>query len=288
MRQAYAEWALAEQRHRRLLAYAQRLAELAERERGRVEGGESSGLDAQRLALASFEAQSAVALVEAEVAAARAAVYALSSALPPEALPVLPPLPAAAPAPGAEPPQITMLAAELEAARLAQRGAEKTLEPPSLMAGWQRQEVGAESLEGPLLGVSWSLPLFDRRRVEKVRAAVEVESADARLAVARRRLQATRAGALAAYRRLTDATGDAFQALAGIDSMLFATAAAFAHGEMSLTDLLETVDSARAAELSALELHGAALAAHRRLERLAGHPLSLEPEPTLDLEGDHR
>jgi outer membrane protein TolC len=60
--------------------------------------------------------------------------------------------------------------------------------------------------------------------------------------------------------------------------MLDGAEAAFRLGETSLTDLLETHRSAAEAELAVLELHQAALAAHRDLERLAG-PESLEPTP---------
>ena len=29
--------------------------------------------------------------------------------------------------------------------------------------GWQRQEVGPEAVDGPILGFAWSVPLFDRK-----------------------------------------------------------------------------------------------------------------------------
>ena len=45
--------------------------------------------------------------------------------------------------------------------------------------------------------------------------------------------------------------------------------AAFRQGEAGLTDLLETHRSVTEAELAVLDLHEAALAAHRELERLA-------------------
>ena len=79
-----------------------------------------------------------------------------------------------------------------------------------------------------------------------------------------------------AYERLVTATADANAANARNEQMVTATMAAFQGGETSLTDLLDTVRSVLAAESTALRLHGAALKAHRRLERLAGRPLDLE------------
>ncbi len=52
--------------------------------------------------------------------------------------------------------------------------------------------------------------------------------------------------------------------------MLDGVEAAFRLGESELTDLLETHRSVLEAELIVLELHAAALAAHRDLERLVG------------------
>ena len=51
--------------------------------------------------------------------------------------------------------------------------------------------------------------------------------------------------------------------------MLDGAEAAFRQGETGVTDLLETHRSVTEAELAMLDLHEAALAAHRELERLA-------------------
>ncbi len=286
LREVYAEWAIATARVELLADHAERLAELARRERLRAERGEASGLEARRLALAAGEAGSRVALAEAEAAAARAAARGWQPALGEDAVPELPRLP---PPPAGLPaghPRLTALEQDLAAAGLERQVAARVARWPELVAGWQRQELDAGAVEGPLLGLSWPLPLLDRNRAERSLAATREEAAAARLAAARAHLEADRAGRLAAYRRLAAATREAGATAAGNDSMIAAAIAGFEHGEAGLTDLLETLRSAAEAESTALDLHAAALTAHRRLEELAGSALDLLDPSTSEPPGE--
>lgn len=279
MRQAFAEWAVAAARAETLTDHVERLAALADRERLRAERGESSGLDARRLALAAAEAQSRLALAEAAAARARAAARSWRPDLPEEAAPALPELSAGSAAEAVEHPRLAELAADLAAARLARDAAGRGVDLPRLTAGWQRQQAAGESLEGPILGLAWSVPIADRRRAERVRAASRVEAAEARYQLALREIETQRSGAAAAYSRLAGAAAEASETNAANESMVEAAVAAFRLGEAGLTELLEVLRSTTDAELAALDLHASALAAHRELEAAAGRPLE-SPTPS--------
>lgn len=276
MREAYAAWAVASELTGRLGVRLRTVSDLAQRQRRRAQSGESSGLEASRLALAAAELESQQALLESEAldasAIARGWNPAISLASRPS-LPTLPPVPVSL-AEGH--PTLTALGEEVDAARLATRAQARYVDLPELVAGWQRVEAGPESFAGPILGVSWQLPLTDRNQPGRVLAEARLEAATARRDAVRRRIDAERAGAVAAYERLVTATVAARAANAANEQMVAATMAAFQAGETSLTDLLDTVRSVLAAESTSLRLHGAALEAHRRLERLAGRPLDLQ------------
>jgi outer membrane protein TolC len=181
-------------------------------------------------------------------------------------------LPEAAPVSTAEHPRLAALRAELEAARLTERLAARILEMPEVIGGWQRQDAGAEVAEGPILGLAWAVPLFDRRRGERIAARARVEALEARFTLADREIAAARSSLLAAYAQLRAAAVDANEAAADSPGVVTAAMAAFRAGETALTDLLETLRSATAAEVAALELHAQALAAQRELERASPDP----------------
>jgi len=285
MREDYAAWAVAIARRDRLAALAGRIEKLAVRERNRAQRGESSGLEAHRLELAAAGLRARWSLAGADTEKARAAARAWQPDLPPEATPVLPSLPPV-PALDGDHPRLRALRAELAAAELSRKAAGRFPRSPEVVAGWQRQEAGPAVFEGPILGLAWPLPLFHRNQAEKARADARIDTLEARLERARREIDAERAGTLAAYRRLTGAAAEARAALEGNDRMLLGAVTAFHHGEATLTDLLETQRSVAEAETTALDLHQAALAAHRELERAAGRALDLEPATGSTSHGD--
>lgn len=269
MREVYAEWALAAAREQRLAAQAGRVEALAEREAARAGRGETSGLEAHRLELAATALRARVTLAAAAGERARAEATGWFPALPPDARPVLPALPPAPPS-DTRHPLVRAAEADLAATLLERRAAGRFVASPEIALGWQRQEAGSESIEGPVLGLAWSVPFFDRNRAERAAADARIAGARARLELVRREVGAARAAARAVFERLAAGLGDAATALIASERMLDGAEAAFRHGETSLSDLLETHRSVTEAELAVLDLHEAALAAHRELERLAG------------------
>lgn len=278
MRKVYADWAVADQRQRRLSIRAERVELLAKREARRSEKGEISGLEAHRLRLAASALRSRVAMAAAEAEQARARVTAWYVELPDGVRPMLPELP---PVPSVDGSNLMVLAAEedLAAAKLAIMAARRVVSSPEISLGWLRQEAGSESLDGPIIGLAWSVPLFDRKQAARDTAEAKRKTAEARLGRVQREVDTSRVSARNSLTHLSTALAQTRQDLAINDRILDGAEAAFRHGEVPLTDLLETHRSVVEAELAMLDLHAAALAAHRDLEGLAGSatsPLHIE------------
>ena len=125
MRQVYAEWAVAAARRESLGAQAARIEALAAREARRAEQGESSGLEAHRLALAAAGLHAQVALVAAAEEGARGRAKTWFPGLPANAEPALPSLPAAPDLEG-DHPLLRAAQADLGAAILEQRAAPRS------------------------------------------------------------------------------------------------------------------------------------------------------------------
>ena len=268
MREAYAGWAVADARRQRLTLQAERVGSLAQREAVRAERGEASGLEARRLGLAAATLRSRVALAAGASERARAEAAAWHPGLPVDARPVLPELPAAPSLDGADV-RVRAAEADLAAAELAQLATRPIVASPEVTLGWRRQDLTPGAVDGPIFGVAWSVPLFDRRQAARQGAGASVEAARARLELAERDSAAARNAASTNFARLAAALAEARQELGATERMLDGAEAAFRQGEAGLTDLLETHRSVTEAELAVLDLHEAALAAHRELERLA-------------------
>ena len=80
MRQIYSGWAVSTARSERLEAQANRVAELADRERSRAQKGETSGLEAHQLTLAASGLRSRLAMAEALAVSFRACLLYTSDA----------------------------------------------------------------------------------------------------------------------------------------------------------------------------------------------------------------
>lgn len=271
MRRIYAEWAVSTTRSESVAAQANRVTELADRERSRAEKGETSGLEAHQLTLAAAALRARLALAEADAMASGAAARAWQPEIGDDATPVLPPLHTATDPVGSHPREEAALA-ELEAAELANKGAGRYVLLPELIGGWQRQEVGSETFEGPVLGLAWAVPIFARNQAERAQTDARALAAEAELEMTRREVEANRAGALAAYRHLAQAAAEAGESVDANERMLAGAVAAFGHGEADVTDLLTMLSLAFNSDMTALDLHAAALAAHRELERVTGQP----------------
>ncbi|MDE2691103.1 MAG: TolC family protein [Acidobacteriota bacterium] len=268
MREAYAGWAVADARRQRLTLQAERVGSLAQREAVRAERGEASGLEARRLGLAAATLRSRVALAAGASERARAEAAAWHPGLPANARPVLPELPAAPSLDGADI-RVRAAEADLAAAELAQLATRPIVASPEVTVGWRRQDLTPGAVDGPIFGVAWSVPLFDRRQAARQSAGAGLEAARARLELAERESAAARNAASTNFARLAASLAEAREELGATERMLDSAEAAFRQGEAGLTDLLETHRSVTEAELAVLDLHEAALAAHRELERLA-------------------
>lgn len=268
MREAYAGWAVADARRQRLTLQAERVGSLAQREDVRAERGEASGLEARRLGLAAATLRSRVALAAGASERARAEAVAWHPGLPANARPVLPELPSAPSLDGADV-RVRAAEADLAAAELAQLATRPIVASPEVTVGWRRQDLTPGAVDGPIFGVAWSVPLFDRRQAARRSSEAGLAAARARLELAERESAAARTAARDNFTRLADALAEAREELGATERMLDSAEAAFRQGEAGLTDLLETHRSVTEAELAVLDLHEAALSAHRELERLA-------------------
>ena len=275
LRGVYAEWAQVAERRDLLSANVTVVKRLAERARMRADSGEESGLGARRLALAAAEVQSELAQAEAALVRIEAKVRVVHPELQPGVQPVRPALPEMAPnLDGSDRPDVEARRFEVQQAEFKKRLSGRFLEFPELMAGWTRIDVTPGTLDGPVFGVSWSLPLFDRRQGERAQAARNVAIAEARLALANARARAELEAAYGAYAQMRAAAAEVTAITADADVLVESATAAFQVGENTLTDLLETLRSVLSSQMAALNLHHNALEAHRNLEVAVGEPLS--------------
>lgn len=288
VREAYAAWATGEARGSLLAGHSGRLEELARRMRNRAEAGEESLLAAQRLEIASRS--SGISLSEARAVAARSREMAAAWLLDdgprlvsrkPE-LPALPEAPAELdshlPEVAEARPDVLAARSEVEKAETLGELSRRVLEAPELLLGWKSIENdlpgGGGDFEGPVLAIGWRLPVFDRRRADRLEAESALAAAAADEEWVARRARSELAAALAAYRELRQSALAAQIELGGLDGVARAAEASFEAGESTVTDLLDTLRALLDARLAAIDLYAAALEAHRQLEVAAGRSLT--------------
>ena len=288
VREAYAAWATGEARASLLADHGGRLEELARRMRNRAEAGEESVLAAQRLEIASRS--SGILLSEARAVGARsretAAAWLLDdvpklASMRPE-LPALPEAPADLdihlPEVAEARPDVLAARSEVEQAESLGELSRRVLEAPELLLGWKSVENdlpgGGSDFEGPVFAIGWSVPVFDRRRADRLEAESALAAAAAGQEWIARRARSELAAALAAYRELRQSALAAQIELGGLDGLARAAEASFEAGESTVTDLLDTLRALLDARLAVLDLYAAALEAHRQLEVAAGRSLT--------------
>ena len=283
LRRVFADWALAAERLVPRALELDSLRELIRRAEERERVGEGSGLDHRRLLLAAAETRAAIARARADLAIAEAAARAWRPDLPPGAVPALPDLPPSEVVSRPEThPDVAVLEQGARAAELREELAGKIFELPQVAAGWKWVDVEPspgerETASGPVLGLTWTLPLFDRGGPERLRAETRRRTAEARLDLLERRLAAEESGARSAYETLLAAAREAAEAAEAGPPAVEAATLAFRLGEADLSSLLETVRSATAARLAALEIQRDALAARRELDRVLGFTYGATP-----------
>jgi outer membrane protein TolC len=256
-----------------------RLSDLVEALRAREREGESSGFDRMRAERELAELEVDLAGSNGGLRGARAALAAFIGA-PSETLSVAGSLGPGAPLPGLEEARalarrrgdVVALDAQAERADLLARAARRRVIPePSVLAGRKTTEDGGPEPSGPVLGISFSIPLFDRGQ-----GARGVSAAEAALLRARREALARQveAEAEAAYARAVAARDaeEIYVAAGDAEQLVSIARAAYEGGVMRILELLDAYRTALAAQLRLLELQAAA----RRAEAVLGRALGTE------------
>lgn len=275
LRAAFADWALASERRAILDHHRDLIGRLSSQMRSRAKSGEESGLAARRLALVALEVEAQAARTDVGATHAQARVRAWRPELPLEASPERPELPVVSDT--LETPlraDVRARRSEVEAADWQLRAGRRVFRFPELAFGWQRIQGELTTNEGPVFGVSWALPLFERQQPERIAASARLSAARARLELAEARARTELPAARVAYARLRAAALLGLETIAESEQVETSAAASFRLGESRLTDLIEMLRSTLSARLAALELYEAALRAHRDLELAAGRPLT--------------
>lgn len=279
LREAFADWALSDERTAILSSHTARLRQLVARTSEQARLGQSSRLAAQRIELAVLEIEADAARADADRLGARAAAASWLGAEEDDVSPIRPPLPVeSAPADATDTPAIGVRRLQLTAAEAERKSSGRFIEFPSLMLGWQTVEGAGVNASGPVFGVAWSVPLFDREQGDREASTAAVLASQARLDLETARVSATLAATMERYARLRDAALATMEAALIGDAVLEGAAARFEMGESDVTELLETVRGVLSARLAALDLYGDALAAHRAVEILIGRSWATEAE----------
>lgn len=137
-----------------------------------------------------------------------------------------------------------------------------------LTGGYKTQ---ADDFDGAVLGVSLSLPLFDRKGGTVEAAEADRRAAAARLGLRERQARNDALRALDRYRsvrRRSRTTGE--ELLAPSEELLEIARTAYGAGEMELVELLDGADAYRDARIAALELRSELWLAYYELERAMG------------------
>lgn len=259
---AFYDAAYARQRVEVLRGDRESLARAVEVVRKRSGAGAASGYDLQRIELELAGYDDELASAEDDHARSRAALGALIGV---EAVDAasdlsLPAAPASvdALAPGAVTARGDYRAAQLRADSAGQRAAlagRGWIPDLGLSAGAMSADVGTETAFGYTVGLTLSLPIFDRGQGERARAeaARRVAEADRRVieAAVPRQIGIAR-DSLA--RRIAQAERLATEQLARLDALTRAAEAGYREGETGIVELLDAYRTARATRLRDLEL----------------------------------
>ncbi|MCP4896318.1 MAG: TolC family protein [bacterium] len=273
LRALFASWYVAVERALALQQNLEKTQELASWLRVRAEEGEAAGVDARRLDLEVEVLQRGYVEARAEAKRWAAAAAAWSSLVTAD---VKPGRPSLAPPPASvdigDRPDIRALAHRAEAAESRRRLESRMLEPPEISAGWLEISDGQQSFDGPVFGVMWPLPVFDRNQGRREAAAAGETKARSELDVARRRAEQDVHAAMAAYSELFDMVVHGGETVA-VDDVVDSVFAAFEAGEAGLTDVLDALRVTVAVRMARLGTLALAMAGERDLEAALGRPV---------------
>jgi cobalt-zinc-cadmium efflux system outer membrane protein len=159
---------------------------------------------------------------------------------------------------------------------LEQRAAERLRFPePVLNAGLKRAEVAQRGVaNGPVIGITVPLPLFNKGQTEVARFSAEREQSSARLQILAQQIRAAIEGAVQAFQLRLRAHDDYRAELAdsGPELVRIATIA-FQEGEIGILQFLDAYRVQRSAQLRLLEIQAGGKEAQIELERIVGEEL---------------
>jgi len=275
-RRVFASWLLAESRHSLLTRHYEKLRVLATRMSQRAEVGEEARLDARRFELATTTVAADLAIAEAALVLAKRSAHLWNPGLPRDSRAVLEALPEIPE--GLEPwnrPDLLAKSNELEEAQIEDRLSRRFWSFPEIYVGWKSLRDADLDLAGPVYGVDWQVPLFDRRQADRQRVSEELVAAQAELDWSKQMAATDLEVALLAYETLRHTIREARSVADKSDEVLRMGGAAFAEGEYTTTDLLEIWSAVVTTQLAVLDLEFEALAAHREIEAAVGRILPL-------------
>jgi cobalt-zinc-cadmium efflux system outer membrane protein len=261
----------------------QALVRAVEIVRKRAGAGDASGYDLQRfeLELAAYDDLLATAETVLHGARRRLAALvgqpdgladALASLELPATSPALPGLLADA-LDGRPDYRAAKLRAEAAKARAA-AGARGWVPTLGLTAGFLSADLGDETAHGYVIGLSLSIPIFDRGQGDTARALAEQRAAEADARSLENQVPAAvRLAHETLVRRVAQAQQFATSQLARLDQLLKTAETAYREGDASVVELLDAHRTARDARLRDLELRRDAKLAELDLRLALGRPL---------------
>ncbi len=164
----------------------------------------------------------------------------------------------------------------LEQYRLEQRAAQRLRFPePVVNAGLKRAEVGEGRIaNGPFVGITIPLPLFNKGQTEVARYAAEQERLSARLETLSRQIRAAIEGGAQTFHVRQQARNEYRRQLAESGPELVRIAmVGFQEGEIGILQLLDAYRVQRQAQLRMLEIDAVLKEAQIELERVVGEEL---------------
>lgn len=162
--------------------------------------------------------------------------------------------------------------------RFEQRAAERLRYPePILNAGLKRADVGQRGAgsssiaNGPVIGVTVPIPLFNKGQTEVARYTAEQERVAARLQILSQQIRASVEGTVQAFNIRAKTRDEYARELAdtGPELVRIATVA-YQEGEIGILQLLDAYRTQRAAQLRMLDIHTAVKEAQIELEKVIG------------------
>jgi cobalt-zinc-cadmium efflux system outer membrane protein len=274
LRELFAAWYLAGEREQVLNDHLDTTRQLTAWLRARADQGEAAGVEARRLELEVEVLSRQLAEANAETRARKAATATWSDLVVGGSQPERPAL---APPPASvdlsDRPDLAALELEVAEAEARQRVTKRVLAPPEVTLGWLDLRDDTRSFDGPVFGLTWPMPLFDRNQGNRDASTAEVDRARAELEAARRGAQQLADAALASYAALYGAVAPGTTSRKVEGDVVGSLLAAFAAGEASLTDVLDGVRTTIDVQLARLDTLAAALAAERQLEAALGRPI---------------